>query len=170
MIALGEALQNGGRTIRELVIFNDEEITDERIIERSKQVQKQIDAVRKARAASEKLTEKLWETPKGATTRDKRKYRKARWAAMRANVELSQRIRDIEFTESIKRKLIDEMKEAVEGVKAVQREIEALERLLNDPDAAHASLREAGSVLARYSWDRAANDTLEYIEAVARRG
>jgi glycosyltransferase involved in cell wall biosynthesis len=46
----------------------------------------------------------------------------------------------------------------------------ALERLLNDPDAAHASLREAGSVLARYSWDRAANDTLEYIEAVARRG
>ena len=108
---------NGDRTIRELVIFNDEEITDERIAERSRQVQKQIEAVRKAREASEKLEEKLAETPKGATTRDKRKYRRARWAAMRARVELSQRIREIEFTESVKRRLIDEMKDAVEGVK-----------------------------------------------------
>ena len=80
----------GERTIRELVIFNDEEITDERIDERARQVLKQIDAVRKARAVSEKLEEKLAETPKGATTRDKRKYRRARWAAMRARVELSQ--------------------------------------------------------------------------------
>ena len=44
------------------------------------QVQKQIDAVRKARAASEKLDEKLRETPKGDDHADKRKYRRARWA------------------------------------------------------------------------------------------
>ena len=75
VIQLGDQLHTGDRTIRELVIFNDEEITDERIAERSRQVQKQIDAVRKARAVSEKLEEKLAETPKGATTRDKRKYR-----------------------------------------------------------------------------------------------
>ena len=80
VIQLGDALHTGDRTIRELVIFNDEEITDERIAERSRQVQKQIDAVRKANLAAEKLQEKLNETPKGATTRDKRKYRKARWA------------------------------------------------------------------------------------------
>ena len=84
VIQLGDQLRSGDRTIRELVIFNDEEITDERIAERSRQVQKQIEAVRKAREASEKLFEKLADTPKGATTRDKRKYRKARWAAMRA--------------------------------------------------------------------------------------
>ena len=131
VIELGDLLHSGDRTIRELVIFNDEEITDERIQERSRQVQKQIDAVRKARAASEKLIEKLGETPKGTTTKDKKKYRKCRWAAMRARVELSQRIREIEFTESVKRRLIEEMKEAVESVRAVQREIEAYERLLN---------------------------------------
>src|SRR5476649_1650573 len=123
VIELGAHLHTGERTIRELVIFNDEEITDERIIERSKQVQRQIDAVRKARGVYEKLEEKLSETPKGATTRDKRKYRKAKWAAMRARVALSQLIRRIEFTESIKRRLIDEMKDAVESVKSVQREI-----------------------------------------------
>src|SRR5206468_3565821 len=83
---------------------NDEEITDERIAERSKQVQKQIDAVRKARANYEKLEEKLSATPKGATTRDKRKYRRAKWAAMRAQVDVSNAIRKIEFTESVKRR------------------------------------------------------------------
>src|SRR6202166_4898416 len=50
VIHLGDQLHTGDRTIRELVIVNDEEITDERIEERRKQVQKQIDAVRKARA------------------------------------------------------------------------------------------------------------------------
>src|ERR1043166_5719951 len=83
VIELGDQLHAGERTIRELVIFYDEEITDERIAERSRQVQKQIDAVRKARGAYEKLDEKLRETPKGATTRDKRKYRRCKWAAMR---------------------------------------------------------------------------------------
>src|SRR5437867_355801 len=116
VIQLGDQLHSGDRTIRELVIFNDEEITDERIQERSKQVQKQIDAVRKASGASEKLEEKVLNTPRGATTRDKRKYRRARWAAMRARVELSNYIRKIEFTETIKRRLIDDMKDAVDDV------------------------------------------------------
>ena len=131
VIQLGDQLHAGGRTIRELVIFNDEEITDERIAERSRQVQKQIEAVRKARGASEKLEEKLADTPRGATTRDKRKYRRARWAAMRARVELSNYIRKIEFTEAVKRRLIDEMKDAVESVRGVQREIESVDRQLN---------------------------------------
>src|SRR6266542_7145011 len=78
VIELGDLLHTGDRTIRELVIFNDEEITDERIQERSRQVQRQIDAVRKARAVSEKLEEKLRETPRGSTARDKKKYRRAR--------------------------------------------------------------------------------------------
>src|SRR2546430_15100955 len=127
VILLGDQLHAGERTIRELVIFNDEEITDERIADRSRQVQKQIDAVRKARGASEELEEKLAETPRGATTRDKRKYRRSRVAAMRARIELSQAIRRIEFTEAVKRRLIDEMKDAVESVRAVQREIERSE-------------------------------------------
>src|SRR5438876_48171 len=131
VIELGDQLHTGDRTIRELVIFNDEEITDERIIERSKQVQKQIDAVRRTRGVYEKLDEKLQATPKGTTTRDKRKYRRHRWAAMRALIEVSNAIRKIEFTEAVKRRLIDEMKDAVESVRAVQREVDAYERQLN---------------------------------------
>src|SRR5437870_3595205 len=141
VIELGDQLHAGERTIRELVIFNDEEITDERIIERSRQVQKQIDAVRRARANYEKLDEKLQETPKGTTTRDKRKYRRCWWSAMRALIEVSNAIRKIEFTEAVKRRLIDEMKDAVESVKGVQREIDGYERVLN-PKNRKQKLRE----------------------------
>ena len=127
VIHLGDQLHTGDRTIRELVIFNDEEITDERIVERSRQVQKQIEAVRRARVISEKLEEKLAETAK----RDKRKHRRARWKAMRARVQVSRLIRKIEFTEAVKRRLIDEMKDAVDSVQSVQRESEGIERQLN---------------------------------------
>jgi len=141
VIALGDQLHTGERTIRELVIFNDEEITDERIEERRRQVQKQIDAVRKARGNYEKLNEKLEATPKGTEKREKRKYRKAKWLAMRAQIEVSNAIRKIEFTEAVKRRLIDEMKEAVEGVKAIQREIDAWDRTLN-PKGRKTKLKE----------------------------
>ncbi len=141
VIELGDQLHTGERTIRELVIFNDEEITDERIVERSKQVQKQIDLVRKARGVYEKLDEKLTETPRGTTTRDKRKYRKAKWAAMRAQIDVSNYIRKIEFTEAVKRRLIESMKDAVESVRAVQREVDAYDRVLN-PKNRKAKLKE----------------------------
>src|SRR3954454_10759593 len=141
VIHLGDQLHTGDRTIRELVIFNDEEITDERIVERSKQVQKQIDLVRKARAVYEKLDEKLQETPKGKDGREKRKYRKCKIQTMRALVEVSQYIRKIEFTEAVKRRLIEEMKDAVESVRVVQREVDAIDRLLN-PKNKKSKLKE----------------------------
>ena len=130
-MALGDQLHSGDRKIRELVIFNHEAITDDRLQERSEQVQKQIDAVRKAHAVSEKLKDQLRKTPKGATTTDKRKYRRARWAAMRAVVEVSNDIRTIAFTEAVKHRLVDEIKNAINAVQNVQREIEAVERQLN---------------------------------------
>ena len=149
VINLGDALHTGDRTIRELVIFNDEEITDERIAERSRQVQKQIENVRKANLNAEKLVEKLAETPKGVMTKDKKKYRKAHWLAMRARIEVSQKIREIEFTESVKRRLIEEMKDAVEGVKSIQREIEGIDRLLNPKNKKHKLKEEDTKSLTR---------------------
>jgi RNA polymerase primary sigma factor len=127
VIGMGEALKAGERTIRELVIFNDEEITDERLDERMAEVLRQIEAVKKANAAYQKCVEKLDDIPK----KDKRKYRKARWKALRARVRLSQLIRAIEFTEQVKRRMIDEIKDGVERVQVLQREMEAIERQLN---------------------------------------
>ena len=127
ILTTGDQLKAGERTIRELVIFSDEEITDEVIEERKEEVLGQIDEVRKARGSFVKLNEKTEDTPK----KDKRKYRRARWKSLRARIDVSRYIRRIEFTENIKRRLIEEVKEAVDAVSKVQREAEALERTLN---------------------------------------
>ena len=75
VIRMGDQLKAGERTVRELVIFNDEEITDDRIEQRAKQFLTQIENVRKARTNEEKLREKLDTILK----KDKKKYRKAAW-------------------------------------------------------------------------------------------
>ncbi|MEZ5286066.1 MAG: RNA polymerase sigma factor RpoD [Vicinamibacterales bacterium] len=126
VIRMGEALKAGERTIRELVIFNDEEITDDRIEERAQKFLREVDGVRKARVAVEKLQEKLVVIPKS----EKRKYRRAKWKKMRAEVELSRLIRKIEFTEPVKRRLVEEVKDIVERVSKMQRELDNLKKTL----------------------------------------
>jgi len=97
------------------------------IQERAVEVLGEIEAVRKARVNYQKYVEKLDLVPK----KDKRKYRRARLKTLRAWVEVSRRIRDIEFTEGIKRRLVDEVKDAVDSVVKVQREADQLDRFLN---------------------------------------
>ena len=127
ILVMGDQLRAGERTIRELVIFTDEEITDEVIQERAEEVLGQIESVRKARMNFVKLNEKTDETPR----KDKRKFRRARWRSLRARIEVSRAIRRIEFTETIKRRLIDEVKDAVDAVQRVQRDADAVDRFLN---------------------------------------
>ena len=127
IIRMGEQLRSGDRTIRELITFQDEDLTDDRIDARGRQVVKQIESVRKARAEAQKRDAKVATILK----RDKRKYRRHRWKAFRARLELSQRIREIEFTETVKRRMIDQIKEAVEPVRRIQGEIDRLDRQIN---------------------------------------
>jgi RNA polymerase primary sigma factor len=129
VLQLGEDLKNEQRTIRELVTFSDEELTDDKIEDRKREVLRQIEAVRKARVLVQKAEEKLEPILK----KDKKKYRRARWKMLRARVELSQRIREIEFTELVKRRMIEEIKEQVETVQRTEREILHVERQLEPP-------------------------------------
>jgi RNA polymerase primary sigma factor len=134
ILIMGDQLRAGERTIRELVIFSDEEITDEVIQERAAEVLGQIEQVRKARLNYGKALEKVAATPK----KDKRKFRRVRFRALRAWIEVSRRIRDIEFTETIKRRLVEEVKDSVDAVQRVQRELESVDRQLNPKAVAKA--------------------------------
>src|SRR4029450_1303514 len=127
ILVIGDQLRAGERTIRELVIFSDEEITDEVIEDRKTEVLEQIEEVRKARVNYVKLAEKLEDILK----KDKKKYRRARIKALRARIDVSRAFRRIEFTETMKRRLIDEVKDAVDAVQKVQREVDALDRQIN---------------------------------------
>src|SRR5690606_18288950 len=87
---------------------------------------REVDGVRKARLAVEKLTDKQNAILKS----DKRKYRRAKWKKMRAEVELSRLIRKIEFTEPVKRRLVEEVKDIVERVSKMQRELDNIKKNL----------------------------------------
>ncbi len=142
IMTMGEELRTDERGVRELVIFNDEEITDEKIEHRKKQILKQIDAVSKAWLELEKAKEKLEKTAKGTTTRDKRKYRKVRVEALRARVRLSRLIRKIEFTEIVKRRMIELIKDGVESVMRLKREVDHIERQVNPKTGKKSRLKE----------------------------
>ena len=128
ILVIGDQLRAGERTIRELVIFSDEEITDEVIEDRKTEVLEQIEEVRKARVNYVKLAEKMDGISR---TQERKKFKKARMKSLRARIEVSRAIRRIEFTETMKRRLIDEVKDAVDAVQKVQREVDVLDRQLN---------------------------------------
>ena len=62
VLEMGEQLKRGERTVRELVVFNEEEITDEKIAARQREFLKQIDRVqaggrRRAASSQEKFAD-----------------------------------------------------------------------------------------------------------------
>ena len=127
IIHMGEQLRARALTIRELVIFQDEEVTEARIEARAREVLKQMDAVRKARLGAQKCEARVHRISK----RDRRKYRRARWKMLRARIELSELIRRITFTEVVKRRMIEQIKDSVETVQRIHRELDSLNRQLN---------------------------------------
>ena len=139
VINYGEELKRGERTVRELVVFNEEEITDEKILARQLKLVHQIDAVRIAQEEAVKLEEKFGDVLKT----DKKKYRKSRWKIGRAKIATSKSIRSIEFTENIKRRLIEDLKTAVDEIQWKKKEIRQIDAKLDPPKGAKAKkLRE----------------------------
>ena len=126
VIRMGEQLKAGERTIRELVLFQDDEVNDDRINRRARAVMAQIEVIRKARLDVVRREKKVSTIPKREKPRYRRNYRNL----LRAQVKLARLIRGIEFTEPVKRRLIDEVKAAAEGMQDRQREIDRLDRQL----------------------------------------
>ena len=126
IVRMGEQLKAGERTVRELVIFVDEEVTDERINRRARDLMAQIELVRKTRLDVIRREKKVSTIPK----REKKRYQRNYRNLLRARVKLSVLIRNIEFTEPIKRRLIGEIKTVAEAIQDLQRENDRLERQL----------------------------------------
>lgn len=126
VIQLGEQLRNGDRTIREIVILQDDDLTDARIKKRSRELLRKVEAVKKAHLDSKRKTARLIAIPK----RDKYRYRRYLWRALRSKVELSKLIRRIDFTEPLKRDLIGSIKLDVQKLREKQGEIDLINRQL----------------------------------------
>ena len=127
IVRMGEQLKAGERTVRELVVFVDEEVTDERINRRARDLMAQIELVRKTRLDVIRREKKVSTIPK----REKKRYQRNYRNLLRARVKLSVLIRNIEFTEPIKRRLIGDIKTVAEAIQDLQRENDRLERQLH---------------------------------------
>jgi RNA polymerase primary sigma factor len=126
VIDMGDKLKNGERTIRELVVFHDDEMTEEKLRRLSRTVLDRIERIRKARKEARRRETLLGEISK----REKKKYRRGYRSVLRARVAVSRLVRGLELTEGIKRRLTDGSKEAVEGVQAIQSELAHVDRQL----------------------------------------
>ena len=124
VVRMGEQLTSGDCTIRKLVIFQDDEVTDARIDRRARAVMAQIETIRTTRLDVVRREKKVKTIPKREKTRYRRNYRNL----LRAQVTLSRLIRGIAFTEPVKRRLVDDVKEITEGVQRIRHEIEHLAR------------------------------------------
>ena len=124
IIAVGEGLHKGVRSIKEIVQFDDEELTEEKIANKTKQTLRQIDKIAELYKTALKQAEKLAKTPKSK----RQSYLRVKWAVARTRIQISLAIRDISFHWLEKKRLIDKMRSAVERLHAIEREARRLER------------------------------------------
>ncbi len=126
MLAIGEELRKGTRSIKEIVQFDDEGLTEEKIENKTRQVLKIIDKIEKLYQVALKQAAKLDRTP----TSKKRAYLPAQFRLGRTRVQMSQLVRSIDFNPLEKKRLIDKMRHTVERVHALERGLTDLKRTL----------------------------------------
>ena len=126
VIALGEQLRRGERTVRELVTLQDDDLSEARLTQQAQSLLEQIDRVRDKYGAVQAAEDRL----AAVARRNRRLYRECRRQRLRAGVELSRLIRAIDFTETIRRHLIGLIKQVAQGVQGVRLEIETIGRQL----------------------------------------
>jgi RNA polymerase primary sigma factor len=124
LIAIAEDLRNGTRSIKEIVVFDDEELTEEKIENKTKQTLKILDKIAGLYDLALKQAAKLEKIPKAK----KRSYLHCRYDMSRTRIEMSQLARSIEFNPFERKRLIDKMRHTVERLQSLEREAGKLER------------------------------------------
>ena len=124
LIAIAEDLRNGTRSIKEIVQFDDEELTEEKIENKTRQTLKVLDKIASLYDLALKQAAKLERVPKAK----KRSYLHGRYTVSRTRIEISQLARSLEFNPFERKRLIDKMRHTVERLQSLEREAGKLER------------------------------------------
>jgi RNA polymerase primary sigma factor len=124
LISVAEDLRSGNRSIKEIVQIDEEDLTDERVEEKTRQTLRTIDKIAKLHELGQKQRAKLEAT--GSS--EKRAQRRAKWRLSRTRVEMSLLARSIEFKERERKRLIELLRHTVERLEFHEREAARLER------------------------------------------
>jgi RNA polymerase primary sigma factor len=124
MLTIGEELRKDIRSIKEIVLFDDEKLTEEKIENKTKQTLKIIDKIQKLYQVALKQAAKLENTPKSK----KHAFLRAKHALARTRIQMSQLVRSIDFNPMEKKRLMDNIRHTVERLHSLEREVVRLER------------------------------------------
>ncbi len=127
ILALGEDLKRGVRSVKEVTTFDEEEVTEEIIHKRLKEITAKIDDISKHYKKAQQLEEKLAGIPKNKKEKA-RELRRTRWALGREKVCISKAIRNVGVHNNERKRLIDKVIKTVEAMKSLDRQINNYEK------------------------------------------
>jgi RNA polymerase primary sigma factor len=127
MFALREQLKKGERSVKEVVVFNDDELTEDKVQERLRDVIGACDEMERLNKRLVQLKAKRESIPRSKRPRD---YRRYVMAEARHRILISKLFRSIEFTHAERKRLIETIRRAVEEIKPLERDVNRLERRL----------------------------------------
>ncbi len=125
LLALGEDLKKSVRSIKEVVTFDEEEITEEILQNRLKDFTGKIDELAKAYKKANQLAEKFARVSQKKRPKDHRRYR---LNLARAIVWVSLCVRNLGFTNTERKRLIDRLNKTVDTMRSLDRQSQNLER------------------------------------------
>ena len=123
--ALGEDLKRGVRNVKEVVVFDEEELTEEVVQTRVKATVTRTDALVKHQKKILGLEEKL-ELP--ATKTKVKESRRLRWAIAREKVYISRIVRELKYTPMERKRLLDKVNKTVDTMRTLERQIRSLDQ------------------------------------------
>ncbi len=125
--ALGEDLKRGVRNVKEVVIFDEEELTEEVVLARVKATVTRTDALVKHQKKIAQLDEKQAAISSGSKTKVK-EARRLRWAIAREKVYVSRIVRELKYTAMERKRLLDKVNKTVDTMRTLERQIRSLEQ------------------------------------------
>ena len=125
LLTLGEDLKKNVRSIKEVVTFDEEEITDEILQNRLNDFTGKIDDMAKLYKKASVLEEKYKEVSQKKRPKD---HRRARRKLARAIIRTSQAVRKLGFTNAERKRLIERLNKTVDGMRSLDRQTQNLER------------------------------------------
>src|SRR5579862_6674977 len=125
VLAIGEDLKRGLRSIQETVVFDEEEITEEILEDRLKETTHRIDQMHSSYKAARRLAEQM-----ASLTADKkeRRYRRCRYQLSREMVRISLVIRNLGLTSSERKRLAERVNSTTDLMRSLERQLSNLEK------------------------------------------
>jgi RNA polymerase primary sigma factor len=125
LLAMGEDLKKGVRSIKEVVTFDEEEITDEILQNRLNEFTGKIDDMAKLYKKANVQEEKYVAVSQKKRPKD---HRRARRKLARAIIRVSLAVRQLGFTNNERKRLIERVNKTVDGMRSLDRQVQNLER------------------------------------------